>query len=105
MPPLEQLKTGAKKLPQETRHQILKELALEGLLPTAIRCQVMGELAHHRVLEGQELAATIRHLNIDTMYIPKRWALKVYCNIITGKGQKEQITLIDSGATENFIDQ
>src|SRR6267142_5082463 len=49
-PPLEQLKKRAAKLPKETRHQILKELALGGLLLTAIRCQVMAELAYNSVL-------------------------------------------------------
>jgi len=70
-PPLKQLKAVAKKLPQETCHQLLKELAIEGLLSTKIHCQVMEELANNSVLDGQELAETIWHLGISTMYIPK----------------------------------
>jgi len=31
----------------------------------------MEEQANNGVLEGQELAQTIQHLNINTMYIPK----------------------------------
>ena len=104
-PPLEQLKTGAKKLPRATHHQILKELALEGLLPTAIHCQVIGELAHYDVLGGQELAKTICHLNIDAMYIPKRQALKIKCNVVEKQCRTEIVALVNSGATENFIDQ
>jgi len=103
--PLEQLKKGAKKLPRETHHQILKELALEGLLPTTIRCQVIGELACHSILEGQELAETIHHLNINAMYIPKKHALKINCSMFVGQHRMDQTTLIDSGATENFISQ
>jgi len=38
------------------------------------------------------------------MYIPKRPALKIKCNFSTYQNQAEQIALIDSGATDNFID-
>jgi len=38
------------------------------------------------------------------MYIPKRRALKIKCNFSTYQNQAEQIALIDSGATDNFID-
>jgi len=38
------------------------------------------------------------------MYIPKCRALKIKCNFFTYQNQAEQIALIDSGATDNFID-
>jgi len=63
----------------------------------------MAELAHNGVLEGQEFAQTIRKLGIETMYIPKRRALKIKCEITADQSNK-QTMLLDSGATDNFID-
>jgi len=104
-PPLEQLKKGAAKLPRETHHQILKELALEGRLPVAIRCQVMEELAKSGVLEGQEFAQAIRKLDMSEMYISRRRALKFKCEITTEQAVQKQTTLLDSGATDCFMDK
>jgi len=63
----------------------------------------MAELAHNSVLEGQEFAQTIRKLGIETMYIPKRRALKIKCEITVDQSNK-QTMLLDSGAMDNFID-
>jgi len=38
------------------------------------------------------------------MYIPRQRALKIKCNFVTYQSQAEQVALINSGATENFID-
>jgi len=38
------------------------------------------------------------------MYIPKHQALKIKCNFTMYQNLAEQIVLINSGATESFID-
>jgi len=63
----------------------------------------MAELAYNGILEGQEFTQTIWKLGIKTMYIPKRRALKFKCEVTVDQSNK-QAMLLDSGATDNFVD-
>jgi Retroviral aspartyl protease len=55
-------------------------------------------------LDGPKLTALARVLKIDTMYITKRKALEIPIEFTTYHTKAEIIALIDSGATDNFID-
>jgi hypothetical protein len=67
------------------------------------RKKIIEELAI-KFLEGEQLVAVIRKLDVDMMYISKKKSLQLPINIITYQGKQEDIALIDSGATNNFID-
>jgi hypothetical protein len=89
-PPLQKLKemtvwNQMKKLSKTNRKKIIKELAI-------------------KFLEGEQLIAIIRKLDADMMYISRKKSLQLPLNIVTYQGKQEDITLIDSGATNNFID-
>jgi hypothetical protein len=72
-------------------------------LSKADRKKIIEELAI-KFLEGEQLVAVIRKLDVDAMYISKKKSLQLPLNIVTYQGKQENITLIDSGATNNFID-
>jgi hypothetical protein len=57
-----------------------------------------------KFLEGEQLVAGIRKWEVDMMYISRRKALQLPLNIVTYQGRQEDIALVDSGATNNFID-
>jgi hypothetical protein len=89
-PPLQKLKeitvwNQMKKLSKSDRKKIIEELAI-------------------KFLEGEQLVAIIRKLDVDMMYISKKKSLQLALNIVTYQGKQEDIALIDSGATNNFID-
>jgi hypothetical protein len=74
-----------KKLSKSDRKKIIEELAI-------------------KFLEGEQLVTIIRKLDVNMMYISKKKSLQLPLNIITYQGKQEDIALIDSGATNNFID-
>jgi hypothetical protein len=89
-PPLQKLKeitvwNQMKQLSKADRKKIIEELAI-------------------KFLEGEQLVAVIRKLDVDMMYISKKKLLQLPVNIVTYQGRQEDIALIDSGATNNFID-
>jgi hypothetical protein len=89
-PPLQKLKEIAiwnqmKQLSKSDRKKIIEELAIKSL-------------------EGPQLVAVIRKLDVDMMYISRRKALQLPLDIVTYQGRQEDITLVDSSATNNFID-
>jgi hypothetical protein len=51
-----------------------------------------------------QLAAVVRSLKISTMYVSKENTLKIPFDFKTYMAKAEETALIDSGATENFID-
>jgi len=65
----------------------------------------MEELATSGVLEGPEFAQAIRKLDLSEMYISRRRALKFKCRIITERAIHKQTTLLDSRATDCFMDK
>jgi Retroviral aspartyl protease len=88
--PLQKLKeitvwNQMKKLSKSDRKKIIEELAI-------------------KFLEGEQLVAVIRKLDVDMMYISKKKSLQLPLNIVTYQGKQEDVALIDSGATNNFID-
>jgi hypothetical protein len=88
--PLQKLKevtvwNQMKKLSKSDRTKIIEELAI-------------------KFLEGEQLVAVIRKLDVDMMYISKKKSLQLPLNIVTYQGKLEDIALIDSGTTNNFID-
>jgi hypothetical protein len=56
-----------------------------------------------KYLDGKELISIIKRLEIDTMVIIKCKALEIPVDVITYNAEEEVIALIDSGATNNFI--
>jgi hypothetical protein len=89
-PPLQKLKeitvwNQMKKLSKSNRKKIIEELAI-------------------KFLKGEQLVTVIRKLDADMMYISKKKALQLPLNIVTFQGKQEDIALINSGATNNFID-
>jgi gag-polyprotein putative aspartyl protease len=51
-----------------------------------------------------QLAAVVRSLKISTMYVSKENTLEIPFEFKTYMAKAEEIALVDSGATENFID-
>jgi len=89
-PPLQKLKEitiwkQMKQLSKADRKKIIEELAI-------------------KFLEGEQLVAVIQKLDVDMMYISRKKSLQLPLNIVTYRGKQEDIALIDSGATNNFID-
>jgi hypothetical protein len=87
--PLQKLKemivwNQMKKLSKTNRKKIIEELAI-------------------KFLEGEQLITVIRKLDANMMYISKKKSLQLPLNIVTYQGKQEDIALIDSGATNNFI--
>jgi hypothetical protein len=72
-------------------------------LSKADRKKIIEELAI-KFLEGEQLVAIIQKLDVDMMYISRKKSLQLPLNIVTYRGKQEDIALIDSGATNNFID-
>jgi predicted aspartyl protease len=66
------------------------------------RASVVTELLDF--LEGSKLAAAVKTLGINTMYITRHRNLEIQLDFLTYMGKAEEIALIDSGATENCID-
>jgi gag-polyprotein putative aspartyl protease len=50
-----------------------------------------------------QLAAVVRSLKISTMYVSKENALEIPFDFKTYMAKAEEVALVDSGATENFI--
>jgi hypothetical protein len=89
-PPLQKLKEMTvwkqmKQLSKADRKKIIEELAI-------------------KFLEGEQLVAVIRKLDVEMMYISKKKSLQLPLSIVTYQEKLEDIALIDSGATNNFID-
>jgi hypothetical protein len=57
-----------------------------------------------KFLKGEQLVAVIRKLDVDMMYISRRKALQLPVDMVTYQGRQEDIALVNSGATNNFID-
>jgi hypothetical protein len=55
------------------------------------------------LITRENFALAIKNLDIDTMYINRHKSLQASLDFITYQGKEEVITLINSGATENFI--
>jgi hypothetical protein len=87
-PLLKQTKKEIRKMPKETRRQIIQDLAIRGLLV------------------GEQLGLAIRKLEINAIYVPKQQkkALEIKFDFLTYYGKEEEVALIDSGATDNCID-
>jgi RNase H-like domain found in reverse transcriptase/Reverse transcriptase (RNA-dependent DNA polymerase) len=95
-----------KKKPTRSPLQKLKEVTVWNQmkkLSKSDRKKIIEELAI-KFLEGEQLVAVIRKLDVDMMYISKKKSLQLPINIVTYQGRQEDIALIDSGATNNFID-
>jgi hypothetical protein len=73
-----------KKLSKANQKKIIEE--------TAIKC-----------LNGKELTSIIKRLEIDTMFITRRKALEIPVDVVTYNTTEEVKALINSGATDNFI--
>jgi Reverse transcriptase (RNA-dependent DNA polymerase) len=89
-PPLHKLKElkvweQMKKLMKADRKKIIEETAI-------------------KFLDGKELIAVINRLEIDTMVITKRKSLDIPVDVVTYNKMETVKALIDSGATNNFID-
>jgi hypothetical protein len=89
-PPLQKLKEinvweQMKKLTKTDRKKIIEEMAI-------------------KFLDGKDLIAVINRLEIDTMVITKRKSLDIPVDIVTYNKTETINALIDSGATDNFID-
>jgi Reverse transcriptase (RNA-dependent DNA polymerase) len=67
------------------------------------RKKIIEELAI-KFLKGPQLVAMFRKLDADMMYISRRKALQLPLDVVTYQGRQEDIALVDSGATNNFID-
>src|SRR6266850_4344765 len=65
----------------------------------------MEELAKSGTLEGPEFAQAICKLDLSEVYISRRRALKFKCRIITERAIHKQTMLLDSGATDCFVDK
>jgi hypothetical protein len=63
-----------------------------------------GSTTTPRFLDGPKLTALARVLKIDMMYITKCKALEIPIEFTTYHTKAEIITLVNSGATDNFID-
>src|SRR5882757_6410983 len=55
-------------------------------------------------LKGPKLAALVRVLRLQKMYISRFNSVTMPFNLYTFKGKVEERALVDSGATANFID-
>jgi hypothetical protein len=89
-PPLQKLKElkiweQMKRLTKADRKKIIEETAI-------------------KFLDGKDLIAIINRLEIDTMVITKRKALNIPVDVVTRNKTETVKALIDSGATDNFID-
>jgi hypothetical protein len=89
-PPLQKFKElkvweQMKKLMKADRKKIIEETAI-------------------KFLDGKELIAVINRLEIDTMVITKRKSLDIPVDVVTYNKTETVNALIDSGATDNFID-
>jgi hypothetical protein len=67
------------------------------------RTKIIEETAI-KFLDGKELIAVINRLEIDTMVITKRKSLDIPVDVVTCNKIETVKVLIDSGATDNFID-
>src|SRR5580693_9156258 len=72
-------------------------------LTKADRTKIIEETAI-KFLDRKELIAVINRLEIDTMVITKRRSLNIPVNVGTYNKTETVDALIDSGATDNFID-
>jgi hypothetical protein len=72
-------------------------------LTKAERTKIIEETAI-KFLDGKELIAIIKRLEIDTIVITKRKALEIPVDVVTYNKTETVKVLIDSGATDNFID-
>jgi Retroviral aspartyl protease len=72
-------------------------------LTKADRKKIIEETAI-KFLDGKELIAVINRLEIDTMVITKRKSLDIPVDVVTYNKTETVKVLIDSGATDNFID-
>jgi Retroviral aspartyl protease len=72
-------------------------------LTKADRKKIIEETAI-KFLDGKELIAIINRLEIDTMVITKRKSLDIPVDVVTYNKTEMVKVLIDSGATDNFID-
>jgi hypothetical protein len=72
-------------------------------LTKADRKKIIKEMAI-KFLDGKELIAVIKRLEIDTMVITKRKSLEIPIDVVTYNRTETVKALIDSGATDNFID-
>jgi hypothetical protein len=89
-PPLQKLKEinvweQMKKLTKTDRKKIIEETAI-------------------KFLDGKELIAVIKRLEIDTMVITKQKSLEIPVDVVTYNKTETVKALIDSGAIDNFID-
>jgi hypothetical protein len=89
-PPLQKLKElkvweQMKRLTKADRKKIIEETAI-------------------KYLDGKELISIIKRLEIDTMFITKCKALEIPVDIVTYNTTEEVNALVNSGATDNFID-
>jgi hypothetical protein len=89
-PPLQKLKEmkvweQMKKLSKADRQKIIEETAI-------------------KFLDGKELISVIKRLEIDTMVITKRKSLDIPVDVVMYNKTETVKALIDSGATDNFID-
>jgi hypothetical protein len=92
--------------PSKSPLQKLKEIAVWNQmkkLSKSDRKKIIEELAI-KFLDGEQLIAVIRKLDPEMMYISKKKSLQLPLNIITYQKRLEDLALIDSGATNNFID-
>jgi hypothetical protein len=67
------------------------------------RKKIIEELAI-KFLDGEQLVAVIRKLDVDMMYISQRKALQLPLDVVTYQGKQEVVALVDSSTTNNFID-
>jgi hypothetical protein len=74
-----------KKLMKVDRRKIIEEMAI-------------------KYLDGKELISVIKRLEINTMVITKCKALEIPVDVIAYNAEEVVIALINSGATDNFID-
>jgi Retroviral aspartyl protease len=72
-------------------------------LSKADRTKIIEETAI-KFLDGKELVSIIKRLEIDTMVITKRKSLDIPVDVVTYNKTETVNVLIDSGATDNFID-
>jgi hypothetical protein len=72
-------------------------------LTKANRKKIIEETAI-KYLDGEELIFVIKRLEIDTMVITKRKALKIPVEVVTCHTKTRINALVDSSVTDNFID-
>jgi Retroviral aspartyl protease len=104
-------KAGQESTAEKTRSvrpplQKLKELKVwEQMerLTKADRKKIIEETAI-KFLDGKELVSVIKRLETDTMVITKRKSLDILVDVVTYNKTETVKALIDSGATDNFID-